>query len=57
MRTTKSENVLTNYYDEYFESEINNFFLKAIEGYNTMRFRDVNKYGFHEWINLREDYI
>lgn len=32
-------------------------YTKAIKAYEDMRFKDVLKYGFHEFVNAKEDYI
>lgn len=57
LRSGKSEDQLTNYYDEAFDAAQTDLFLTAKDNYDEMKFRNVLKYAFHEFINLKEDYI
>lgn len=45
------------YFDNAFDSEIKDLYLKAKRGYDEMKFRNVLKYGFHEWRVKKEEYV
>jgi leucyl-tRNA synthetase len=44
-------------YDKFLDSYINYYIKETRNAYESMRFKDVIKYGFHSMINMKDDYV
>jgi len=52
----KSETTST-YFDQAFDNQMKLCYIQTIRGYEQMKFRDVCKYGFHNFHSIKEEYI
>ncbi len=53
-KDSPNENI--NFYDRVFEAELDEIYLKSLEAYESMRFRDVLKICFFELVGIKDDY-
>jgi len=53
--TAPNENIA--FFDKVFENQIQNLFSQCLKSFEEMRFRDVAKYGFHEFGTIKEEYL
>ncbi|EAS06110.2 cytoplasmic leucyl-tRNA synthetase (macronuclear) [Tetrahymena thermophila SB210] len=54
---TESPNENITFFDKVFENQIKNLYVNCIKSYEDMRFRDVAKFGFHEFGTIKEEYL
>ena len=45
------------FYDLAFENSMISLMKEAIRSYEEVKYRDVTKYGFHEFTSLKENYL
>lgn len=45
------------FFDKVFDNQIKSLYTSSIRSYDEMRFRDVAKYGFHEFGTIKEEYL
>lgn len=56
-RTDDQGDQLLNFYDRAFENQMNQLLKESVKAYDSMRFRDVVKFGFHQFTSIKEYYL